>query len=337
MKKIDFNELIEKAFCEGYEYAQKEFSEEKENKEEEDQPKKKKKSGKSGLLGYGAYAAGIGLNAYAGQKFLEDLEDEGTKESKGLYDKLKENIKSRNVKIDDDKSFYVQGNKNAAYSPEMKGLRNIFARGIKGERKDGKKDSVWAKVKKTLNEANGGINVGKRGFKIDKSMKGRADILAHEMGHEHYMDGEGKGIKSVGGVLHSLRNPAVMIGGGLAAIHSGIKKEKLEREGKKESKWNKYKSVILPGIASAALVGSEAAAYIHGYNQLKKMGASEELLKDTRKKLGNALGTYAGLGLANIGSGLIGRAAGKKMAKGYYALKDKFGKKKEQENKKEED
>ena len=34
MKKIDFNELIEKAFCEGYEYAQKEFSEEKENKEE---------------------------------------------------------------------------------------------------------------------------------------------------------------------------------------------------------------------------------------------------------------------------------------------------------------
>ena len=148
MKKIDFNELIEKAFCEGYEYAQKEFSEEKENKEEEDQPKKKKKSGKSGLLGYGAYAAGIGLNAYAGQKFLEDLEDEGTKESKGLYDKLKENIKSRNVKIDDDKSFYVQGNKNAAYSPEMKGLRNIFARGIKGERKDGKKEKQRIQVEK---------------------------------------------------------------------------------------------------------------------------------------------------------------------------------------------
>ena len=113
MKKIDFNELIEKAFCECYEYAQKEFSEEKENKEE-DQPKKKKKSGKSGLLGYSAYAAGMGLNAYTGKKFLKDLKEKGTKESEELYDKLKENIKSRKVKIDDDNTFEFQGSKNAA-------------------------------------------------------------------------------------------------------------------------------------------------------------------------------------------------------------------------------
>ena len=43
------------------------------------------------------------------------------------------------------------------------------------------------------------------------------------------------------------------------------------------------------------------------------------------------------MGIANIGSGLVGRAVGKGMAKGYYALKDKFGKKKEQNKEKEEE
>lgn len=344
MNRFEFDELIEKAFSIGYECALEDLEEERlfseEGEDDENQSKKKQKkssnSGKAGLLGLGIYATGLGINSSAGTKFLKDIREKGTKESNKFYDRLKEDIKSRKVRIDDDSVFEIQGMKNAAYSPEMKGLRNFFAKKIKEDRKKGKK-SNWANLKKFLDAANGGINVGKRGFKIDKDLAGRADILAHEMGHEHYMDGEGKGIKSVGGVLHALRHPAISIGSGLASIHSGIKKEKLEREGKKESKWNKYKSVILPGIASAALVGSEAAASIHGYNQLKKMGASKELLKDTRKKLGHALGTYAGMGIANIGSGLVGRAVGKGMAKGYYALKDKFGKKKEQNKEKEEE
>lgn len=340
MKKQEFNELIERAFCEGYMTAIEEAEEQREfaeaENEEKENKKKKKSSGKSGKVGYGAYLAGAGLNGLAGYKAMQYFDKNPSEESKEFYDKLKNEIKSKGDKIDDENYFYVQGVKNAAYSPKMKGMRDFFAARIREDRKKGK-DSKWAKIKKDVNEQNGGINIGKKGFKIDRDLAGKADILAHEMGHEYYMDGKGK--KSLGGLLHNqiLRNPATgMIGGTLAGLHSGFKKEKLERQGKKESKWNKYKSVIIPGLSAAALVGSEAAASLHGYKKLKDMGASKELLKDARNNLATTLGTYAGLGAMEVGNGLISRAVGKKLAQGYYKIKDSKNKKKEGEEKKED-
>ena len=330
-------ELIEKAFCEGYEYALEErFYSKEEEKEEKEKSKKKKIS--SGAAGLALIAGGSALNSVTGAKFVENLEKDPTEKSKQLYNKLKKNIKDRKVLIDDNVDMM-----NAGYSPDMKGMRDVLARTMKESRKRGYSKDLH----ETLNEINKGAKsvygekykLGKKGFFIGKDLKGKADILAHEMGHEHYMDGKGK--KSLGGVLHNsvVRNPLIGSVHGIAAgLHSGFKSEKQKYKGKKESKWNKYKSAIIPGIHAGFLVGSEAAASLHGYKKLKELGADKETLKDAKKNLSTALGTYAGLGAAQVGLGLASRSIGKKIGKAYYGIKKKLKNKEEgKENKRERD
>ena len=336
-------ELIEKAFCEGYKCAQKKLysnSDEEDKKEDSEKSnKRKKKKIPSGLVGAALTAGGLALNGAAGQKFYEDLNKEHTEKSKKLYEKLKEDIKNRKVKFDDTVDI-----ENAAYSPKMKGVRDSLAKLGKELRKSnqskdflGVMDSLRDGTRKAYGKK---YNLGKNSFIIGKKFKGKADILAHEMGHEHYMDGKGK--KSLGGVLHNtvIRNPLIGTAHGIAAgVHSGFKSEKEKYKGKKESKWNKYKSAIIPGIHAGFLVGSEAAASLHGYKKLKELGADKETLRDARKTLGNALGTYVGVGAVQVGSGLISRSVGKGIGKAYYGVKKalKGKKKEEKQNKKEED
>ena len=311
MNNFEFDELIEKAFSMGYEYALEDikyFSEE----EEKEKKKEKKKTELSGLGAVGGIAGGLAINTIYGDKFYKDLNDTATKESSELYNTLKDNLKKKRISIDDEHSFKMNDVSNAAYFQKMKGIRNMLAKKYKNAKKNGDKQGI--KNTKDLKEIFETVipGAGKGKVIIDKDLKGRADILAHEMGHQHYMDGDGK--KSLGGVLHSqlLRNPLIGATNSIAAgIHSGIKSRKAENEGKKESKWNKYKSVIIPGIHAAGLIGSEAAASMKGYKMLKELGADADTLKDAKRRLGNALGTYAGIGLAQVGFGLGGRAIGK--------------------------
>ena len=176
--------------------------------------------------------------------------------------------------------------------------------------------------------------VGKAGIYIGQSLKNNPEILAHEMGHEHYY-GEGK--KSLGGLLHKGQrfNSIAKIHSGLVGFHSGIKAAQAEAKGKKESLWNKTKSVIIPGIHIASSIGSEIAASAYGYKKLKEMGASEELLKDSRKSLRRALESHLADDLKILATGAIGRGAGILAGKAYYASKKKKAdnkKKDEEEN-----
>ena len=60
---------------------------------------------------------------------------------------------------------------------------------------------------------------------------------------------------------------------------------------------------------------SEALATKHGLKLLKKSGASKELMKSSKKRLGKALGTY-GLGAAlSIGSGELTKIGTDKLMK----------------------
>ena len=126
-------ELIEKAFCEGYEYALEERLYSKENKEKEEnsqEEKSKKKKISSGAAGLALIAGGSALNSVTGAKFVENLEKDPTEKSKKLYNKLKKNIKDRKVLIDDNVDMM-----NAGYSPDMKGMRDVLARTMKESRK----------------------------------------------------------------------------------------------------------------------------------------------------------------------------------------------------------
>ena len=329
MNRFELNELIEKAFSMGYEYALEDikyFSEEEEDKKK----KKEKKKDRALSVGKKLKIGGLALNTAAGAKFLYDLHNKRpTEESKNLYNRLKEEAISKGYDFDDDRfglnnAFCYPGTEVVSTERKMEAALHKNLR----KTKLGKKISNYIHDKSKKQEEKlkiYGIKHPKRkAIVLDENFKGKAPTLAHEMGHGYYMNGDGK--KSLGGLLHNqyLRSPEIgMIHGALQGIHSGIKSEKQKAKGKKESKWNKYKSVIIPGIHAAALIGSEGAASMHGYKKLKEMGASKELLKDAKKDLITALGSYAGIGAMEVGAGAISRSLGKKIGKKLYKNKKK--------------
>lgn len=141
--------------------------------------------------------------------------------------------------------------------------------------------------------------------------------LSHELGHRHYIAGEGKGI---GKLAHKVALPATMLstvsGIGLG-IHSGLK------SGENESLWNKTKHIIVPTMLGAPLLAAEGFASHKGIKLLKEAGASKEQLKSAKKQLGSSLGTYAGHTAANVGLAMLARQAGK----GIKAVRNKKRKK----------
>lgn len=81
----------------------------------------------------------------------------------------------------------------------------------------------------------------------------------------------------------------------------------------KDSTLNK----VLPYITAAnvpTLIG-EAGASLHGYNQLKRLGADKTIKKLAKKRLGAAFGTYAlGAGtklVSTLGARQLGKIIGK--------------------------
>lgn len=73
---------------------------------------------------------------------------------------------------------------------------------------------------------------------------------------------------------------------------------------KKESTWNK--------VRAAPLLVAEGKASLNGLKNMKKLGASKELIKESRKHLGAAWGTYAGqAAVKSIALGEGSRLAGK--------------------------
>ena len=103
----DLDDLLEKAFCDGYEYAQKEFS------QEEDYEKKKRGGlGKKIIKGVGLTLGAVGL--YQGGKALgrvvtDKLADK-TRKSGSSYEKLS-NIRKWNDRFKNENAFDRFGNK----------------------------------------------------------------------------------------------------------------------------------------------------------------------------------------------------------------------------------
>lgn len=170
--------------------------------------------------------------------------------------------------------------------------------------------------------------------KIYTSGTKAADVLSHEMGHAHY---DKRKIKSVSDAIGKVAHKAYLKTGGMlnhvalaptagiiASVRSGKKAAEKEAAGEKESKLSRH-SGWATGLAvqSPGLV-SEAMASKHGLDLMKKAGASKKLMKASRRNLGAALGTYAGLAVANAGTSELARGiAYRKKKKKLEKEKDK--------------
>lgn len=253
------------------------------------------------------------------------------KDEKIVRQALKDKAKSQGIKVVD-----VNLN-NSAYtgSSEGKVIRKGLAKVIKKLNKSGNRETAKT-VLEELDRGSGGIikHLGKDKIILGSGNLSSADILSHELGHAQYMNSDGGRSKNVvAKIAHKLNVPSKIavsgLGVGLSAVHgfkSGVKSEKLKQEGKKESKWNKVKSIAVPALAVAPLLTMEGAASLKGLKMMKQAGASKELLNQSKKRLGAAFGTYAGQALKPIVAGEAGRIAGK----GYVKI-NKNKKKKEKE------
>lgn len=171
--------------------------------------------------------------------------------------------------------------------------------------------------------------------------KPNATFTSHEVGHRHYVKDKAKTVgDKVGKAAHKyykatggMHNFATVspIAGIAAGIHSGKKKYEKEKEGKKESKWNRHKGWAIPLAISAPALLSEGLASKHGLKILKKSGATKKFLNKSKKDLAKAWGTYGSVTAANVGTGELSRALS------YKYHKDNDYESKKEKNKKKED
>lgn len=273
----------------------------------EDEEKKNK------LKGAGLVAGSVGLATggnLLGNKVTEMsgkylLDSKLTaKDKDAVKKKLIEKAKKQGIKVIDDPNF-----ENAAYTGTKSGkkLRNGIASVTKKLRKTGNKDHAKRFIK-GINEGSRAAygsekvlkSLGKDRILLGRGNLSEADVLSHELGHAQYMrSGRSKSI--VGKAAHKLSTVSALstnsVGQAASFAHgfqAGMKKEKNKQEGKKTNKWDQVRSVAVPAALAAPLLVAEGKASLNGLRRMKESGASKELMKQSKKRLASAWGTYAG-------------------------------------------
>lgn len=275
----------------------------------------------------GAAAVGVGLKVGGDKisnkirKRLTELQAQSyekgmeIKDNPEMVEKLRRLGKKRGV------DFVERGHKDLESSHlgaggPIKAARNLIDKGEKS--KHPKLREAFKKANEEFSSAIGSKNWGKKPIiTTAEGFKTRAGTLAHELGHNYYEHGKNVGV--IGKVAHKLYAPSAMItdskvGNGLLmadGFRRGKNSVKTDEEGNiKTNRKKMLKSAGLGLAVAAPRLVSEGAASLAGYNTLKKAGASKELLKYTRKDLGNAFGTYAAASLKPILSETSGHLAG---------------------------
>lgn len=232
--------------------------------------------------------AGTVGNTILGIKAKKHMKGENTKEGEELFDKVRRLATKKNIKVDEVSKTGL----GPAYANNT-----IYSDGTK-----------W--------------RVGVDDLKTGYGRHG--DLISHEFGHAHFDKGKAKGIgEKIGKAAHKvyLKGGALQhtvlapVGGIIAGTRSGKKAAEKEAAGEKESKlsrhsaWGTSLAIQTPGLVS------EAAASKYGYNVLKKAGASKKYLKESKKNLATAFGTYATMAAANAGLGELARGRAYKKRK----------------------
>lgn len=315
------------------------------NKNSEDDEKKNDKKRKLKGAGLVAAGAGVALAASGGtdkatEKFLdkatEHISTKGSQD-KELIEKLTDRAKNQGIKIIRDENF-----DNSAYLGTNEG-KFVDKLDKRFKKYTGKDDYFKENLGKS-------VGLGKEARKEvgkDTIVMGIGDknpaVLAHEMGHAAML-GKKRSKDIIGKTAHSklgeivgipdniISNPdekirkvgeAGFLGAGI--IH-GVKSAKREEEGDlKKARIERRKGIIRSAIIVSPRLISEAAASRKGMKYLKESGASKDTLKQSRKVLGNAFGTYASQALKPVAL----EAGGTAIGYGAHKLISKSKKKKE--------
>ena len=276
--------------------------------------------------GVGIATGGIALGDRASKRSSRYLKNSNlkAKDAESIYRKLEEAAKKKGTRVVEDPNF-----PNSMYlgTKDGKSFRNSLAKLIRKTRKTG--DDKYIKeanrlksevIKEELRGSKVAFNNLGKDTVIMGKLKG-ADVLAHELGHSNYMR-PGRSKSVIGKAAHKLspvstgiRSRVSNVGSAINGFHSGIMSAKLKAEGNKESTWNKVKTSIVPVALAAPMLIAEGKASLNGLKNMKKLGASKELMEESRKRLGAAWGTYAGKALINNiaageGSRLVGKGIG---------------------------
>ena len=291
------------------------FSEKKIEKKEENIGAKKAAALLGGSAATGV-SQGIAVNELMSSKHNKVLNSQN---SKVVKDRLINEAKKQGTKIVEEPSF---GNSAFLGSKSGKAYRKVTAAYAKRLRKKGVSNEDISKNINSISESVAGPNkklwknLGK-----DTIVMGNVDgtdILSHELGHSKYMV-KGRSKMGLGKLSHkvyeasslSTTTPVGAITSAINGYKSGVKAQKLKAEGKKESAWNKHRAWAVPVAMAAPMLVAEAAASKKGLNLMKSHGANKELLKASKKRLGSAWGTYAGLSASNAAIGEFSRQVGK--------------------------
>lgn len=170
-----------------------------------------------------------------------------------------------------------------------------------------------------------------------------AATIAHEVGHsEHY---KGRSGGKVGKLAHnidatlskplkgkavrdrltkSLKGNTAFAGVGFA---NGLNAERKKQRGEERNIYNKIGSAAIPLALISPRIMKEAAASKKGLKMMKELGASKELIDQSKKKLGRALNTYTTSSSAPVVSSVLGDVSGR-----VYGKLTKEKKKKEEKD-----
>jgi Zn-dependent membrane protease YugP len=245
---------------------------------------------KLGLGTYGTASLGIPIVALAGMNMsLENDADDA--ENKALLGKIASKVRKQGTGItyNDEPllSFFVE---SKYFDPKYGG------RPVKGS-----KDTYDF----------GGIRI-KRGRAGDAIYTGRnASIFAHEYGHSLHHQDRGGGL--IGSIAHQLYAPSKIgtsVSGILApaaAFGMGIAAAK----GRKFGKFARFAPIVAPAAVSVPMLVAEEEASRQGLKALREVGASDDYLSKSRRRLGLAYSTYLAAPLSTVGLSAAAMAYGK--------------------------
>lgn len=274
-------------------------------------------------------------------KSIREKDPKLSEEEKRITEKLLEKAKKQGINVVKDTSgkFDNSAYMGGGYSETVRHLRDTLKNyGDKTNNRDIQKmvkqldEAAIKELGKTVAR-----EYGKDSVVLGKGLDG-AEILSHEIGHAQYNKNRSKDI--LGRLGHTLHAPSST----MQDLISGRMEQELGGKAKKIVKGARYtaegaligggfrrgknsvttdengnikinhkkalKSAAIGGTIAAPLLIAEGAASRQGLQMMREAGASKELMKQSRKILGNAFGTYASKAIHPVMSELGGHELG---------------------------